>query len=331
VDVRRIGTRAGASRTTGIATIRARAGAAGVLAAIALALGGGGAAPVAAAAPGPVASASASGTVTALFAGSLLNYMEHNFGPSFAKATGYGYQGFGGGSTEVAAEIKGGVRQGDVFISAAAGADNLLEGSANGNWVSWYTTFAASPLMLAYNPSSSFGKQLAEGKPWYQVLTEPGILVGRTDPKLDPKGVLTVEAVENAASKLKDPALSTALSSFPVYPETALVGRLQSGQLDAGFFYAVEASSAKLSTVSLAPVYKVADYTLTILNKAPNPSGAAAFVRYLLNAQRSYTLKKNGLTALKPTFSGKLASVPSSLRQLVGATKPAKTKTTTKK
>ncbi len=274
----------------------------------------------------PAASAAASGTVTALFAGSLVNYMEHDFGPSFAKATGYGYKGFGGGSTEVAAQIKGGVREGDVFISAAAAADKLLEGSANGNWVSWYATFAASPLMLAYDPSSSFGKQLAAGKPWYQVLTEPGILVGRTDPKLDPKGILTAEAVENAARKLHDRALAKALGGFAVYPETALVGRLQAGQLDAGFFYAVEASSAKLTTVGLAPVYKVADYTLTILNKAPNPAGAAAFVRYLLNAQRSFTLKKNGLTALQPTFSGKIASVPPSLRQLIGATKPTKKK-----
>lgn len=261
------------------------------------------------------------GTVSALFAGSLLNYMERDFGPAFQKASGYGYKGFGGGSTEVASQIKGGVRRGDVFISAAAAADKALEGQANGNWVSWYTTFAASPLMLAYNPSSSFGRQLAQGKPWSQVLTEPGILVGRTDPKLDPKGVLTVEAVENAARRLRDPALSKALGGFAVYPETALIGRLQSGQLDAGFFYAVEASSAKLKTVALTPVYKYADYTLTILNRAPNPNGAAALVRYLLNAQRSYTLKRDGLTALKPTFSGRVASVPQSLRKAVGATK----------
>ncbi len=245
--------------------------------------------------------------------------MEHDLGPAFSKASGFGYQGFGGGSTEVANEIKGGVRRGDVFISAAAAADKALEGSANGNWVSWYSTFAASPLMLAYNPRSRFGAELARGKPWYEVLAEPGILVGRTDPKLDPKGILTVEAVENAARKLHDPALAKALGSFPVYPETTLVGRLQSGQLDAGFFYAVEASSAHLSTVALTPVYKVADYTVTILRHAPNPSGAAALVRFLLNAQRSYTLKRNGLTALKPTFSGSRASVPAGLRKVVGA------------
>ncbi len=104
-----------------------------------------------------------------------------------------------------------------------------------------------------------------------------------------------------------------------MYPETALVGRLQSGQLDAGFFYAVEASSAHLKTVSLAPVYKYADYTLTILNRDPNPRGAAALVRFLLAATRRYTLKLNGLNALKPHFSGSAAAVPRSLRSAVGA------------
>jgi len=278
-------------------------------------------APIRASAGAPPAHGSGSGSVSALFAGSLVNYMEHNLGPSFARATGYTYEGFGGGSTEVAAEIKGGVRQGDVFISAASSADNLLEGSANGDWVSWYTTFASSPLMLAYDPSSSFGRQLAQGKPWYQVLTEPGILVGRTDPKLDPKGVLTVEAVEAAARKLHRPSLARALGSFPVYPETALIGRLQSGQLDAGFFYAVEAASAHLVTVPLTPAYKYANYTATVLNRAPNPAGGAALIRYLLNARRSYTLRKNGLVALKPQLSGRRSAVPASLRGLVGASR----------
>lgn len=285
--------------------------AAGLLATLAIALVG-----------APVSDAAASGgTVSTLFAGSLLNYMEHNFGPSFTKATGYGYRGFGGGSTEVAVQIKGDVRQGDVFISASAAADNLLEGSANGDWVSWYTTFASSPLMLAYDPDSSFGKQLAQGKPWYRVIAEPGILVGRTDPKLDPKGILTVEAVEGAARKLHQPALTRALGSFPVYPETALIGRLQAGQLDAGFFYAVEASSAHLVTVPLTPVYKYANYTVTILNRAANPTGGAALVRYLLNAQRKFTLKKNGLVTLKPQFSGRRSAVPTSLRNLVGSSR----------
>jgi len=267
----------------------------------------------------PTAGTASKGTVAALFAGSLVDYMEDDFGPSFQKADKYSFEGFGGGSTELANEIKGGVRQGDVFVSAAAAADQALEGSANGNWVSWYSTFMASPLELAYNPQSSFGKELKSGVPWYEVLTKPGIRVGRTDPTLDPKGKLTVEAVENASKKLHDPALASALSSFEVFPETSLVGRLQAGQLDAGFFYAVEAKTAKLATVPLTPVYKVADYTVTILHGAPDPAGGAALVRYLLNTERTSTLKKNGLTPIKPKFSGRASSVPAGLRRLVGA------------
>jgi molybdate transport system substrate-binding protein len=259
------------------------------------------------------------GTVKVLYAGSLVDYMENDFGPAFHHATGYGYEGFGGGSTEVANEIRGGVRQGDVFISAAAKADQSLEGAGGGNWVSWYSTFAATPLMLGYDPHSRFGRQLARGKPWYQVITEPGILVGRTDPKLDPKGVLTVEALTNAARKLHESKLASALVSFPVYPETALVGRLQSGQLDAGFFYAVEASAAHFPTVPLTPAYKYALYTVTILSHAANPAGAAALVRYLLSATRKSTLERNGLVPTTPTFSGNRRAVPGALRQAVGS------------
>jgi len=177
----------------------------------------------------------------------------------------------------------------------------------------------ASPLELAYNPSSKFGNELRHGMPWYKVLTQSGIRVGRTDPKLDPKGVLTVEAVNNASKKLHSPALAKALSSIEVFPETGLVGRLQSGQLDAGFFYAVEAKNAKLSTISLTPVYKYAAYTVTILNRAPNPTAGAALIRYLLNAARGYTLRKNGLTPITPQFSGRASAVPTGLRSLVGA------------
>jgi molybdate/tungstate transport system substrate-binding protein len=94
---------------------------------------------------------------------------------------------------------------------------------------------------------------------------------------------------------------------------------MQSGQLDAGFFYAVEAKNAKLSTVALTPAYKYAAYTVTILNHAPNPAGGSALVRYLLSSARSYSLKKNGLNPMTPKFSGRVSAVPAGLRSLVGA------------
>lgn len=286
-------------------------------AAAALALGGGPA--VAASTGAPLAKAASRGSVSVLYAGSLEDFMEKDLGPAFQRSSGYGFEGFGGGSTELASEIKSNVRQGDVFLSASPESDGELEGGRNGGWASWYSTYATSPLELGYNPKTKFGRELAKGVPWYKVLTQKGIVVGRTEPKLDPKGRLTVEAVHAAARKLKEAALDTALKGFPVYPETALVGRLQSGQLDAGFFYAIEAKAAKFPTVALTPIQKFAEYTVTILNRNTDRAGSEAFVRYLLSSQRADTLKDNGLTAVKPSFHGRASAVPRSLRGIVGA------------
>jgi molybdate/tungstate transport system substrate-binding protein len=258
------------------------------------------------------------GTVSVLYAGSLVNLMEHQLGPAFMHAKGYGYQGLGAGSTELVSQIKGHVRRGDVFISASPKADALLQGSANGNYVRWYATFATSPLVIGYNPHSRFAAQF-KSKPWYRVITQPGIRVGRTDPKLDPKGKLTVKAVDEAAAKLGDPRLRTALSRFAVFPEEDLIGRLEAGQLDAGFFYSVEAAAQHLPTVSLAPVNAQATYTITILSGAPDPSGARAFVAYFLGPHGKAVLTRNRMDLLKPHVTGDPSAVPASLGAVVGA------------
>jgi molybdate/tungstate transport system substrate-binding protein len=267
---------------------------------------------------GQRARAASKGNVSVLYAGSLEDFMEKDFGPGFQKAEGYGFEGFGGGSNELASAVKGGVRQGDVFVSAAPSADSELEGTGNGSWVSWYSTFATSPLELGYNPKTKLGAELAKGVSWWKAIAQKGVLVGRTEPKLDPKGQLTVEAVDAASKKLKDRSLKNALKGFPVYPETDLVARLQSGQIEAGFFYAIEAKAAGFPTVSLTPIDKYAEYTVTILKGDTNQAGSEALVRFLLSSEREATLKKNGLVAVKPKLHGKASSVPQGIRSVVG-------------
>lgn len=256
-------------------------------------------------------------TVNVLYAGSLVAMMENDFGPAFEKATGDSFQGYGAGSTELAQQIKGKIRQGDVFISASAAADEELEGADNGEWIDWYSNFAEAPLVIGYNPHSEFADALKSG-PWYEAISEPGIRVGRTDPKLDPKGEKTVAAIEEAATKLGMPALEATLEGFPVYPEETLVGRLQAGQLDAGFFYENEAVEAGIPVIPIKPAEQVADYTVSILKDAPAQGAAEAFVRYLLGPGTAI-LKRYGLTVLKPRFSGDASAVPAGLRSVVGA------------
>lgn len=262
----------------------------------------------------------AAGPVDVYYASSLQDILEQHVGPHFDKATGYTFTGFSGASGTLANEIKGGVAQGDVFISANAATNATLEGNSNGNWVSWFVVFGASPLVIGYNPRSSFASALKTER-WFNVITEPGFRLGRTDPSLDPKGKLTVQAL-TAAEQIYGANNLTAITATTanVYPESSLVGELQAGQLDAGFFYASEAKAAGIPTISLGKLYLAATYTITILNNAPHEAAAEAFVNYLLSTPGVTLLKREGMTVVKPRLTGPMSSVPRSLRHLLPAT-----------
>jgi molybdate/tungstate transport system substrate-binding protein len=269
----------------------------------------------------PIGVASASPTdsakVDVLYAGSLVTVMQIALGPAFDGATGYTFNGFSGGSDALAADIKGRTQLADVFISASPAVNTRLEGSANGSWVRWYANFATSPLVLGYNPNSPFASQL-KSKPWYGVVTEPGFLLGRTDPTTDPKGKLAEEVLNNAAVTDRTEALAQlAQPTQGVYPEETLVGRLQSGQLDAGFFYAAEAAAANIPTVPLGSIRMHAQYTITILNRSPHLRAAEAFVTFLESRQGRRILEHDGLSVLAhPTVVG-ASRVPATLRSVL--------------
>jgi molybdate/tungstate transport system substrate-binding protein len=263
-------------------------------------------------------------TVSVLYAGSLVNLMEHGIGPAFDKTGGGRFQGYAGGSDLLARQVKGKLRQGDVFISANPRVNDSLSGATNGNWVDWYVTFAQSPLVIGYNPSSRFAADL-KSKPWYEVLQAPGIRIGRTDPKLDPKGRLTVAVLDKAADATKQPGLAQKVLGAPenpaqVFPEETLVGRLQSGQLDVGFFYSTETSDLKIPALTLPPSMTLsAHYTATILAGAPNPAGADRFLTFLLGAEGRQLMRAHGLGLVTPAVSGDASKVPAALRPVISA------------
>jgi molybdate/tungstate transport system substrate-binding protein len=261
--------------------------------------------------------ATPSGPVSVLSAGSLQDLIQEQLAPAFRKATGYTLNDTSMGSDALAASIRGGTLQGDVFISASPAVNATLEGSANGNWVKWYAEFASSPLVLGYNPSSKFATAL-KIKPWYDVVSQPGFLIGRTDPTTDPKGVLADTALNQAAKQHKLPALAAlSTSTSDVFPEQSLVGELQAGQLDAGFFYGVEAAAAGIKTVPLTGTALAGDYTITILNRAPDQTAARAFVKYLLSLAGERILKRNGIVPIAPLKINGKSLVPRALKTIL--------------
>jgi molybdate/tungstate transport system substrate-binding protein len=293
--------------------------------------------------------------ISVLYAGSLVNLMEKKVGPAYTHATGYPYEGEGKGSTALANEIKGKLRTPDIFISADANVDKNLMGSANGNYVSWYAPFARTSIVIGYNPSSKFAADLQAAsngsKPWYQVLEEPGLRLGRTDPALDPKGVRTIIVMKLAQqyyhqSDLSQKILGATENVIQIFPEEELVSRLGSGQLDAAFFYLNEVKEqnlpyitlpdqVNLSVPSMNSTYAQATYTdpktgkttkgaatvytITIPSTSKNMPGAIAFVSFLLSSQGGSILTGDGMTLVTPAVSGNASTVPGQLQSILHA------------
>ena len=276
--------------------------------------------------PSSSTSSSASGSPTAMpsgdvdvfSAGSLDTLMTKSVGPAFHAATGYTLVDTSHGSGTLAADIKNKVAVADVFVSASPAVDTTLEGTKNGDWVSWYAAFATSPEVLGYYPKSKFAKDL-KTMPWYKVITLPGFRLGRTDPSQDPGGVLAAKALEETATAQNLPALKTlATESSDVYAEDPEEADIQTGQLDGAFMYEADANSQDSPFVPLTGTSLAGDYTITLVNKAPHLAAAEAFIKFLLGPTGQAEMKADKFEIVSPakvTGSG----VPSSLASVLNS------------
>jgi molybdate/tungstate transport system substrate-binding protein len=262
------------------------------------------------------APAKPSGDVDVFSAGSLDTLMTKSVGPAFHAATGYTLVDTSHGSGTLAADIKNKVAVADVFVSASPADDTILQGASNGDWISWYASFAASPEVLGYYPKSKFAKDL-QTMPWYKVITMPGFRLGRTDPTQDPGGVLAAEALNETATAQNLPALKTlATETSDEYAEDPEEADIQTGQLDAAFMYEADANSQGSPFVNLTGVSLAGDYTITLVNKAPHLAAAEAFIKFLLGptGQSEMTADKFEIVSpAKVTGSG----VPSALSSVL--------------
>lgn len=288
-------------------------------------------------------------TVSILYAGSLTTVMENGLGPTFVKATGYGYQGEAQGSLGAAQMIRDHLRTPDVFISADPLVNsNILMGPQNGNAVKWFIVVASSQLVLAYNPQSKFAPKFqaaaAHKIPWYEVLESPGVRFGRGDPHIDPKGYRTLFLFSLAGKYYGRDDIPRLLGDpenpAQVFPETVLMARVESGQFDAGIFYKHEILIHKLPYLELPPEINLGDprfkdsyarehyttaggqniagapilFTVTIPESARHQEAALAFVRFLLTS--GDLLRQFGFGIVEHRVGGDAAQAPAQLRDL---------------
>lgn len=211
------------------------------------------------------------GTADVAFAGSLENLDEKSVGPAFTKATGYGYQGRGAGALALSQEISAGEISPNVFESIGGKPIEALEPK----FTSWYVQFAASPIVVAYNPESPYAGQLraiASGrKPLadlFALMQQANFRLGRTDPNVDPQGQAFIEMLMLARAQYHLPAAALAkilhgapgsANSPTIFDETALEPRLQAGQLDAASAYLSQAVQLHLPYITLPASINMGD------------------------------------------------------------------------
>ncbi len=215
-----------------------------------------------------------SGTANVAYAASLAYLNEQVFGPAFAKATGYKYQGTAGPSDGLSAEIAAKTIFPDVFISV--GGKSIADLGAK--FTKWYVQYAATSIVVAYNPRSKYAPQfeaIASGKKpvkdLFTLMAQKGFQLGRTDPNTDPQGRAFIYMLELAQMKYHLPkdivtkilggSLASAKST-QIFEEAALDSRLQAGQVDAASAYLSQARQLHLHYITLPNDINLGDAAL---------------------------------------------------------------------
>jgi molybdate/tungstate transport system substrate-binding protein len=197
----------------------------------------------------------------------------------------------------------------------------------------WYAKFAHNRMVLAYEDRSRGAAEINTDN-WWQVVTRPGVQVGRADPSLDPNGYRTLLVWQLAERFYKQPGLGARfLTTAPprnVRPKEAdLVGLLQAGEFDyiwsyesiaqgAGLRYVTLPAEIDLSAPAESAAYAVAStrvagktprdsvtmrgqpivYAFTVPTHAPHPALAARFAAYLASADGRRVLRAAKLDVL---------------------------------
>lgn len=237
------------------------------------------------------------GTVSVAYAGSLVAAME---GPvaSALRRQNIRFEGEGKGSKALAHLISAGLRQPDVFISA----DPALLSALPRGLIASSTTFGSARMVLAYSPRSPHAalfEAAARHGSVLAALDAPGVKVGRTDPQLDPKGARTIAVLQLLGRHYGDArAASDVLTRSGTFPEEDLAVRVESGELDAGFFYSTEVAGRGLRVIELpaeANLSRKIAYAVALMRNAPHPNAARAFVQFILHGQGKAILERAGI------------------------------------
>lgn len=257
------------------------------------------------------------------YAGSMGSLMEGPIKSTVTERLNLEMHGRAQGSSALAQLIVGGSVRPDVFIPITPGPmlTVLRAGKAE-----TARPIAHTEMVIAYNPKSRFAPKFeaaANGKGnWWEVLQEPGLRFGRTDPVTDPQGRNIIFTMTLAAKLHKEPdlvekILGPTINEKQIFTEPTVQARLQSGELDAASAYKIQPGPFNLPFIALPKEINLSGenvhadhpdvslsvggktynpepliYYAAVLKDAPNAKGAAAFIEWVKGDEAQTILRK---------------------------------------
>ena len=302
---------------------------------------------------GSTAFAEPSGKLVIFHAGSLsvpFADMEIAFEAQYPKVD---VQREAGGSTKLARMITELGKPADIMASADY---EVIDQMLVPEFAKWNARFVTNQIVLCYTASSKYASEINDAN-WAEILQRPDVVWGHSDPNLDPCGYRSLMAIQLAEkftgqAGLYDKVLANRPEKNVRAKSVELISMLESGNMDYAFEYMSVAVQHGLKYVAfddhinmgnyaMDPFYKTAvvkvtgkapgefvelkgssiTYGVTMLESAPNPEAAEAFLAYLLDEKGGLAiLKAQGQPPLSPVNVATQemhAALPASLGALV--------------
>lgn len=229
----------------------------------------------------------------------------------------------------------------------------IIEDLLKPEYAKFNVIFAKTKLVLSFTKQSRYGEEINEDN-WYEILLRPSVTYGHTDPELDPAGYRTRLCWKLAETYYNQPGLYQKLvgnlSPLNILTDSQIIhARMQTGKLD--YFFGYEATARRrghsyinlpaaidFSTAAYAANYAQAQlqlvgkqpgtlmnitghpiqYSITLVEQAPQRGEAIQFLEYLLTHGRRF-IQESGLIPLPLRLStdADAAYLPSTIRQLL--------------
>lgn len=217
------------------------------------------------------------------------------------------------------------------------------------NYTKWSIRFATNEIVIAFQDKSKYANEIKESN-WTDILLKDDVTFSRADPNSDPCGYRTLLTFKLAEKFYNRPGMAEKLASknldFIRPKEVDLVALIEANAVDYMFQYKSVAIQHNLKYIELPEEINLGDpamndyyktvsqeitgstpgnkitvtgeyinYSLSILENAPNSKEAINFVSFLLSNEGMDIFRKNGQQPIIPFSTEQPGLIPADLKK----------------